>query len=791
MRAPRVADSDQILVMASGPGQRLEVGGRDKGPDAEKSAKVAEYLRVAFARFKQIAEAENQLRIDMLEDKRFLASEQWPQQIKAAREADGRPCLTINRLPMFVRQVMNQVRQSRPAIQINPVDGGADPKTAEALQGLVRNIENNSDADVAYLTAAEEAIALGRGYWRILTEYATDDGFEQEIRIAPIPDQFLVYLDHPVDGSEPEFGFIVSDLTPEQFRAKFPHADQASLTQFQTIGDAPQDWMSAGRVRVAEYFHVVTSTSMLYAIQFPGDAQTPPKVVNLAANTPGLKEMIAAGKVKKLDERELTRRQVKWSTISAAEILDGSDDRTDGRDWPGRFIPIVSVLGVETLIDGKRDLRGMVRDAKDPGRMYNFWVSAQTEAVALAPRAPYLVADGQLEGYESMWKDANRRNYAYLPYKPKSVGDQLVPAPQRNVYEPPVRAIADATMQADRDLKAVLGMFDASQEKSAEQSGKAIIARQQQGETGNSHFLDNLARGIRRTGKILLDLIPRIYDLPRVIRINGSDDDQEKVLLLHSGRPNMADQMKQALQMASLAGVFDVSVGRYDVTVTVGPSYASRRQEAVEAMVQFVQAFPAVFPAIGDVLAGSMDWPGAQEVAKRLKRLVPPQALSDDDDAQQIPPEAQAAMQAAQQQVQQLTELLQSAQQQIATDAAKANANLEIKRLEIASRERIASLQAEAELAKTAATLGQQRDLAILEAQLATVREQQANISASRQAAEQRAHDVGMTGLEQDHQASMADRSAAHQAAATDQNAAIAAQQAERDQATAENAPAE
>ena len=403
-----------------------------------------------------------------------------------------------------------------------------------------------------------------------------------------------------------------------------------------------------------------------------------------------------------------------------------------GEDRGPRFArplhPLVPMQGEKLVVNGKRNLRGMVRDAKDPQRTYNFWVSAETEMIALAPRAPVVGAVGQFETTKEQWLMANRRNFPFLEHDPIDINGNLVPAPQRNAFDPNIVPIIQATQQADQDLKSVIGMFDASQEHSREQSGKAIIARQQQGEQGNSHFLHNQALTIQQVGRILLHWIPVYYDSPRIVRIIGLDD-RERDVLVHAGNPEAAgaklDEVQQNPLLRTLkdGSLYDVGLGRYDVSVSVTPSFQSRRAEAVESMTALLQAFPLAAPYALDVLTKNMDWPGARELSERFKHLVPPEAR-DDDDQQDIPPEVQQQMQQMQQQLEQAMQALEQQQQIIDTKATEQQGLAKIRQMELQSNERLAQMKARLELAKIQEKAKAEASLQMLEARLEELSQQ-------------------------------------------------------------------
>lgn len=709
--------------------------------DEQKGEKRRQFLVLARQRFRMSADAESELRRDMLSDMRFYNSEQWPDTILANRTLDNRVSLTINRLPQFVRQVVNQARQSKPAIQVNPVDNGADPDTAEVFQGICRQIERQSKAHIAYSTASEHQAIMGRGWWRIIADYARDDSMEQEIRIKRILDAFTVYPDPSCsepDNSDATFCFVVERLNKTVYDAKYPpeEGQQAvSGTEFQSIGDDAPLWLNGDGVQVAEYFYIEHTRTRIAECLFTavGPDQAPVRITvtrsaikdaDLVPSTPTSTPAIII-----LKERETVRKQVKWALINGVDILDGNADKTAGRDLPGTYIPVVPVLGEELVVNGRRNLRGMVRDAQSPQRAYNFWISSITEKIAIGTKAPVIAAFGQLDGHEEKWKQSNVRNYPYLEYNPIDVNGTIVPAPQRAGYDPDITAALQMTMQADKDLKSVIGMFDASQEHSREQSGKAILARQKQGEEGTSHFLDNLSRSIEHTGRILLEWIPVYYDAPRMLRILGLDD-QPRDVLVHAGQGQAAQQMgamskgnKALADVIKQGRVFDLGVGRYDAAISVGPSFQTRRQESVEAMISLVQAYPALLPVIGDVLMENMDWPGARVLSQRLKRMVPAEAKDPEEGEKEIPPEVKQQIQQMSLQLEAAMAALQEKDDIIRTKAQELAAQGRIKQMEIQSKERQEEFKAQNALLIKHMEIRAENAMALLEARLKEIQQ--------------------------------------------------------------------
>lgn len=617
-----------------------------------------DFLATARDRFKLCAESESEYRSLCLEDLRFYDGDQWPQNIESQRTLDRRPCLTINRLPGSVHQVTNEIRKDKPSPDISPVDDQGDIETAEVLQGLIRHIEQQSNAPAVRSYASFYSVVTGRGYYRITTDYTEPMAFDQEIYIRRIKNPATVYMDpacNEQDCSDAEWCFIVSDLTQDKHNAlrKKYGKEVASAENFRSTGDSDPLWRWEGGVRIAEYF-----CRHLEQVQIAmlGDGS----VVPLDQVPEGMPVMAT---------RTTEIPRVQWSLIDGAEVLER-------RDWPGQWIPVIPVYGEEYDIDGKQKLVGMVRNAKDPQRMLNYWESAKTELIALAPRTPYIVAEGQLENHEQEWAQANSRNFAYVQYKVKEVGGNLVPPPQRQVYEPPVQAITIAQQQTIDHLKATTNVYDASLgNRSNETTGIAIRSRQAQGDTANYHYKDNLAIAVTHESRILIDLIPKIYDRPgRVARIIGEDGSGRNVTL------------NQPFDQGGAMKIYDLQAGRYDVVVGIGPSYATKRQESADSMLGFAQAAPELVPRYADLFVKAMDWPGAQEIAARVR---PPDLPPEDETP--IPPQAQAQMSQLQQQNQQLAAENQQLMQIIQGKQVEAESKERMQQQQIASDERIAA----------------------------------------------------------------------------------------------------
>jgi hypothetical protein len=610
-------------------------------------------LAEARAAFELASDAEAENRREALDDLRFARlGEQWPEKVRQERALEGRPCLTINRLPAFIRQVVNDARQNKPAISVHPVDGVADPETAEVMNGLIRHIEQSSDAEVAYDTALDFAVTSGVGYFRINTRYAGDDGFEQDIAIERVANPFSVYGDPEstaADSSDWNTAFVVDALPKAAFAARWKGADAVDW-EADDYGRLSGPWLDGDRVLVAEYWRRERVERTILALS---DGQVVEEGVYKAQKA----VFDALGVTPVGRPRQTASHKVTQRILTGAEVLETVE-------WAGRFIPIVPVFGEELMVDGRRRLRSLVRDAKDPQRMFNYWRTTSTELVALAPKAPFIGRKGAFETDSAKWATANVQSHAYIEYE----GPE---PPMRQGYAGvPAGALQEA-MNASDDMKSIMGLYDASLgARSNETSGRAIMARQREGDVSTFHYIDNLSRAIRHAGRILLDLIPKVYATARVVRVLGPDGSAHGVGVAPGGQAGgpATERLK------AIGRIYDLAAGKYDLTVRSGPSFTSRREEAATQMIELIRAFPMAAPVLGDLLARNLDWPGADEIAGRLAALLPPVVKGQD-------PQAQMQAQAAQAQMAQLAQALNAAKAEIA--ALKQDKAHQARKLEI------------------------------------------------------------------------------------------------------------
>ena len=662
-------------------------GGKQKDTTSSVLATARSRLDMAIA-------ALSESREDEIDDLKFYAGSpdnhwQWPADVLATRGAvqgqtiNARPCLTVNKLPQHVRQVTNDQRQNRPSGKVIPADDHADVEVAEIFNGMVRHIEYISDADVAYDTACENQVSYGEGYIRILTEYCDENTFDQDIKIGRVRNSFSVYMDPTIQdptGADAKWCFVTEDISRDDYERMYP--DSAPITTLQTLGVGDQNlsqWLTEDTIRVADYYYLDYDRATLNL--YPGN-------VTAFEGTPEDKQLKAIyGKPKR--SRESDRVKIKYCKINGYEILEE-------RDWAGKYIPVVRIVGNEFEVDGRLYVSGLVRNAKDAQRMYNYWVSQEAEMLALAPKAPFIGYGGQFEGYENQWKTANTNNWPYLEVNPDVTDGAggMLPLPQR--AQPPMASsgLLQAKAGASEDIKASTGQYNASLGMgSNERSGKAILARQREGDVGTYHYGDNLARGVRHIVRQLVDLIPKIYDTQRVARIIGLDGETKMVKI----DPSQQEPVKKITDANNpdivIDKIYNPNVGKYDVVVATGPGYATKRQEALEAMAQLLQGNPSLWAVAGDLFVKNMDWPGAQEMAKRFAKTIDPKLMEDSDKSPELQM-AEQQMQAMGAEMEQMHQMIQNVGKSIEMqDMERKDFEAQVKLYE-AETKRIAAVQA-------------------------------------------------------------------------------------------------
>lgn len=623
-------------------------------------------LDLARKRADEAASADLRNRDEAKIDLRFIVGEQWREEDRAQREAAGRPTLTINRCLQFVRQVTGQIRQLNPAIKVSPDDDSATPEVAEVYEGLIRSIQYRCDAPSVFEAAAESAAACGIGHFRVRADYAPGPVFHQQLSIERIENPFAVFWDPAAKHAtrkDARYCFVIEEMPLDAFKAAYPDALAEDLTSDHKDVGAFTWATGKETVTVAEYFWVedeeVQITLMSDGRVIEGAAPKAPPFNPLAIVQPAVP----------VKSRKMTRPRVKWAKITGADVLDGP------KDIPGRHIPVIAVTGEEWHLGEDRYRSSVIRFARDPQRLYNFARSSFAEIVGYQSKAPWLLTQKQIAGVENFWQNAHNTPLPYLLYNP----DEKAGAPQR--VAPPIspQGVRDELMLASEDMKGTTGIYDASLgARSNEISGVAIAQRKSESQMSTSVYADNMVKAIRQCGVILLDMIPVIYDTRRTVPLMAEDGSEMLETI------NDQVETQDGLQPRN-----DLTVGSFAARVSVGPSYDTKRQEAREGMVGFLQAVPAAANVTADLVARAQDWPDADVFAERLKRILPPGVL---DPKSLTPEEQQAAMQAQAQaqQTQQMAQQMAMAKAQadlrkVTADAAESEADAKKTEVEAAN----------------------------------------------------------------------------------------------------------
>jgi len=591
---------------------------------------------------RQVMDAETEIRSEALEDLRFRFGEQWPAEMRAQRSIPGqqRPMLTINETDSYCRQVINQMRQQRPRGKAHPLNNTSDKKIAEIFTGVGRHIEANSDAPNAYDLGADFQVSSGVGYWRVMTDWVSPKSRNQDIYVRQIDNPFSVYFDQfstLPDGSDAKKCLITDFINRESFKKMYPGANPGDWSLVGD-GDGEPDWSTKDAVRIAEYYHIEeTPKRLVYlssGLDVWEDQMMPPELMRQMGITI-------------LGDRMSSRNQVKWCKVSGF-------DKLEERNVPGQWIPVIPCYGVNIIIDGKRKRFGMVRFARDPQMMVNYWKTSLTEVLAMAPKAKWQMAEGQQEGHENEYAQANNSANPILLYKSTDIEGTPAPVPQRISPEPVPAGLVEAIGLASQDLQRVLGMFDPAQIRSQEQrSGKAVQAEAGQAEMGNYHFYDNQCRSIKHTWRIFFDYFPTVYDTKRTLRVIGYDGTAELVTV------NDKQEVQGVTQI--LNNVKDAEMG---IELETGPGYNTKRQEGVAALMNLLNTAlgEEVAKTCGDIILRAIDAPFMNEAADRLAANNP---LAQIDKKSDVPPAAQMQIKALEQQLQQAMAHLQQMQAEL------------------------------------------------------------------------------------------------------------------------------
>lgn len=687
-----------------------------------------EFLASARKRWRQAADADTALRQEEIIDWYFRRGAtqdglqgQWTPGEVNARKWANKPTITINRIEQFLRQVNNEQRQKRPSARVHPKSSARLVKEkAKIVQGIFREIELRSVSEWAFDVSFEQMTTGGRGYLKARTKWV-EGKWEQEILVEPVLDPFSVYTDpnaRRFDRTDAEFKFLCCDYTSEAVKREFPQWDGSTASDFTSTGNAEMlDWFPDGQIRIAEYYYI---------------ERTPGIVCRMIDNTSKWKDELDETQLAYVvEEREEDRKLVKWAKITGTQVLEEGE-------LPGDVIPIWQVTGNEYIVDGSLCIKGMVRDARKAQECYNFWVTLATEMLMLMPRAPLLTAVGQTEGLEKQYAKANSSNAANLDYNNRDVNGDIVGPPTRITFNPDLSGVFMMIQQADNDLKACMGIYAASlgDDKGAETSGRAILARQSESDNANANYADNFKRTFESMSQTLLKWMRQVYTAPQVKRIVYPDDSVSTA------------KLNQIYEEAGIEKLFDMSEDDCDVVATQEPSYATKREQNSETLLALLERLPILGEWAPDIIVSQMDFPDAQALVDRCREKM---GIADDDE-NPIPPQVKAQIQQLMQKVQSLTKVINIQSQELAS-----------KRAEFEHKERMNSENNQVKLIDTVSKLDSAEGIRLAEMDLKATQAQLAADQAREQQANQIAADSDKQGRDQQHKTSTQVRQQSHE----------------------------
>lgn len=625
-------------------------------------------IETALKRWKYAADCEESYRKLAIQDIKFAVGEQWDTWMTQTRAQTSRPSLTVNLINQFVQQICNTLVNNLPQIKIVATHDDM-VEVAEIKNGIIRHIQDKSNMSISIGNAIQNMVINGLGFFRINADYIDNKSFDKELRFEIIENPLNVYVDPAASlptFDDARYMFVVQDIPTEVFKERYPDKIPAVTSSLQSKGSAQLVWATQNdkAVRIADYFTIEETNHRTIYLLEDGETIVTKKIKG----------------IKILEERQIFDKKIMWRKISALEVLEE-------QEWPGKYIPIVPLFGKTMWIDGKRDCQGIVRSLIDSQKMFNMMVSTEMEGINLAPKAPFIAAEGQIEGYEQFWENSNTVPYSILQYKPTSVNGTLVGPPQRQTFETPIQAISIARDQAANSMKSICGIQNANLgEHSNEVSGKAINARKVQGDIATSNYATSLGIAMQRAGIILEDLLPYYYNKEKVQRIMGAD-----------GTATYETINQRVVDEYGIDRILnDITIGEYDVTVVIGPSYQTKRQEDAANISNILESNPQLWAIAGDLLVKSLDWPDADLLAERLKKTLPPQLQpeNEQDPNQEIPPQIKQYIDQLTQQNQQLLQIKEGMEEKIEELAWEQKARL----LDLATKEKIAALESETKL---------------------------------------------------------------------------------------------
>lgn len=583
------------------------------------------------------------------DDLRFVSCDidgygQWDPAVLADRRDLEQPSVTNNALPQFIGQVVGDRRVNQVSVKVLAREDG-DTDKAEIRSDLIRNIWSLSNADRVTAVAFEHEVTCGIGNFRVELDWADDDVFDRDIFVRGFNNPLCVTWDAmSIDptGRDAEHCFV-DDVMPRRIYEKL-YPDQPVGNFGETMSS--DGWVTQDSVKVTEYWRMITRKRTL-ALMADG------KVLDVTDGVPEGAQLFL-DEYQKPRVREVDCKYAQMHLVTGFAILEPAYELKINR------LPIIRCNGRETPVGDRRVRYGLIRFIKENQRLSNLWDSIKTELLSKAPRQQWIGPADAFEGYETEFRNAHLTGDPIIKYNSRA---SAPPQPMPPIQYPAALSTESAyNAQKMRDgtgiHEANLGM------RSNETSGVAIRARQGEGDVATVIYHDNMNAAVQEAGDVINQLIPQVYDVARTIRVIGQDQEER---LVRINDPMNKDSV-------------DLSSGKYDVTISTGPSFQTRRVESRQEMTAFGQAMgPELLAPVMDLFTKAMDWPGADEMAERYrKKLISAGELEDENDegggaeGQQMDPAKMAAMQQQQQAMQMQQMQMQAAQVQMQAEVSKA-----------------------------------------------------------------------------------------------------------------------
>lgn len=625
---------------------------KDESRSMDTASRLQEIREAAHEDFDALSELHKHALVSL----EFLRGRQWSHEAAQDRKADRRPMLTFSKLTQFLDGVIGGQMQRRTSVKVRAEDriarsvyASLESKKrvamAEALEGLYRQIEANSRGQMAYINAFEGGVGWGFGHFRFLVDYVTGS-FDRDIMVLPIMDPFSVAWDQSsmmIDRSDARRCIITSLVPKDQFKEQYPGAVASDWTSNSVTVSHGSEWIRDNNVVLAERFTKEQKDVLLCEL-------SDGRIVEWEDKEEQIRDELAKRGVAITRQRKAKMDVIKWCLVSGGDVLE------DEITIEGKHIPVVTCYGRPIWDEGKMHYRSLIENALDEQRAYNYARTAIIEAISSIPKAPWIIGSSQIQGYENTWKTANVRMHAYLPWN--DAGDNKTP-PQRNYATQDLSALAALAQMCEQGMMSGIGRYQASMgAESNEKSGRAVLARAQQADTVTQPFVDNFEIALTQGGRIVMSMIPEVYSADCVARILNEDGTDDAFTI---GAETIIDE-----QTGDEIILNDLAAGRYSIKVDTGPSFETRRQESMQGMVEFGQAFPQIAAILGPEALANSDFPGAERAAKMARAMLPPNVVAaGEDQEQEIPPHVQAAMQQAEQAMQQAQALVQQNEQEM------------------------------------------------------------------------------------------------------------------------------